>query len=165
VALNDWLKRFTELHRRAREGAALSPAETRSYIEGRNDLATAILRAQQIALRPGQKPRQALRANTVLPVTVVMPEGPLKALTQDLSIGGFSAIVGRIGTAPAHVDFSLTLAKGTPPIEGPARLVAEAPMGGSTRLSFAFERVTAADVERIELVVFDWILAQIAPPG
>jgi hypothetical protein len=160
VGLEDWLKRFAALHERAREGK-LSAPETRGYLEARGELAYAIMRAQQLSLRPGLKARQALRASAAMSVSLVMPEGPVRALTQDLSTGGFSAIVGRIGRAPPRCDFSLTLSKAAPPVEGSATIVAVAALGGSSRFSFAFDQLPPAELERVEMAVFDCVLAQI----
>lgn len=164
MSLEDWLRNFSALHERAREGK-LTPTETRRYLDARGELAFAIVRAQQLTLRPGLKARQALRASAALPVSVTMPEGPVRALTLDLSTGGFSALVGRIGTAPPRCEFSLILSKAAAPVEGTAQVVSVAALGGSSRLSFAFENLPAAEVERVEMAVFDCVLAQLSVRG
>jgi hypothetical protein len=165
VRFDDWLKKFTALHDKAR-GGTLNALETRTYLGARNELARALMKKQQQKVPEGGKARQVLRAPAVIPVDVHLPGAVAHALTQELWSGGFTAIVPPLGLPLERLKFALTVSKGTPPIEGWARVVSDSAAGGSTRLVMEFEKgLSAEDLERIEFAVFDSVLARLGPPG
>src|SRR5688572_28937886 len=162
LALDDWLKKFTPLHERAR-GGQLSPAENRTYLAARNELARAILKKQTHPVPADGKHRQWLRAATAVAVEVHLPGGPpVHVVTQELWTGGLTAIVPPVQLATQRLKFVLTLGKDTAPIEGFARVVSDSVVGASTRLTIEFEPLPPADAERIEFAVFDAVLARLA---
>ena len=160
----DWLKKFSALHERAREGK-LSLVENRTYLGARNELARALLTKQQKKVPAGAKTRQLLRTAAAIPVAVHLPGGIVHALTLELWSGGFSAIVPPLHMPTNRMKFALTVAKDAPPIEGWARVVADAAAGGSTRLTLEFEQLSPPDAERVEFAVFDSVLTRLGPPG
>src|SRR5687767_6955416 len=121
VAFDEWLKKFSALHERARAGK-LSVAENRTYLGARNELARAILKKMQQPVPAGAKGRQLLRTATAVPVDIHLPGGPVHALTQELWVGGLTAIVPPVQLAAQRLKFVLTLAKDAPPIEGWAKV-------------------------------------------
>jgi hypothetical protein len=160
MQLQGWLVEFCKLHERAHRGS-MTPAEQRDYLAARDELARAVLKAQRIVLRDGQQARQSLRAALALQVTLQMPSGKLSTLTQDISSGGFSALISTSPGPGLVVPFSLRLSKDAPPVEGKARLVGLAPGASSLRVGFTFEGLPPEAVERIELAVFDSLVAQL----
>jgi hypothetical protein len=164
VRLDEWLKKFSVLHERARTGK-LSVLENRTYLGARNELARAVLSQQKQKLPAGAKARQHLRAAAAVSVAVHLPGGIVQAVTQELWTGGFTAIVPPLGTHLERLRFILTLGKDQAPIEGWARVVGDSAVGGSTRLAVEFEGMPAPDGERVEFAVFDAFLNRLAPPG
>jgi hypothetical protein len=164
VRFEDWLKKFSALHESARKGK-LSPSDTRTYLGARNELARALMKKQQQAIPAAGRARQTLRAPAAVPVAVHLPGNVAHVLTQELWVGGFSAIVPPLGTPTDRIKFALTLAKETAPIEGWARVVSDAAAGGSTRLSVEFEGLAPADAERVEFAVFDSVLTRLGGPA
>jgi hypothetical protein len=164
VRLDDWLKKFSALHERAREGK-LNLVENRTYLGARNELARAILKQQQQKIPANAKTRQLLRVAAAVPVDLHLPGGLVHALTQELWTGGFTAIVPPLGMPTERVRFALTLAKTSPPLEGTARVLGDSAVGGTTRLSLAFEGLAEPDAERVEFAVFDALLVRFAVPG
>jgi hypothetical protein len=164
VKFDDWLKKFTALHEKARAGK-LSAIDSRTYLGARNELARALLKKQQQKVPEGAKARQALRAPAAIPVDVHLPGAIAHALTQELWSGGFTAIVPPLGLPIDRLKYALTVTKGAPPIEGWARVVGDSAAGGSTRLTLAFEGLSPEDAERVEFAVFDSVLARMGPPG
>jgi hypothetical protein len=154
-----WLDQFKALHERARSGD-LKDAERREYQAGREELARALVAAQQLGLQPGQTPRQALRVARALQVELESPLRQERLTTFDLSMGGFSALLAR---EPAP-DEALTATLRLPnldPVVVAVTLVGVKPQKGSVRASFAFGKVGAAEQERLELAIFDAVLAQL----
>ena len=162
--LQAWLSEFCKLHERAYRGS-LPKEERDEYLAARNELARALLKAQHIALQPGQTPRRSLRAALALPLTLQLPGGKLSTVTQDISAGGFSTILSVAPVAGLTIPFSLRLSRGTPAIEGQARLVGVEGAGSSMRAGFAYQDLPADEVERIELSVFDSVVAQLTRTG
>jgi hypothetical protein len=164
VRLDEWLKKFSVLHERAR-GGKLTVVENRTYLGARNELARAILKQQQQKVPAGAKTRQLLRVAAAVPVDVHLPGGAAHALTQELWTGGFTTLVPPLGMPTERLRFVLTLGKDSAPIEGWARVVGDAAVGGSTRLNLEFEGLSPADAERVEFAVFDALLSRFAVPG
>jgi hypothetical protein len=163
VAFDDWLKKFSALHEKARTGK-LTAVENRTYLMARNELARAILKKQQQKVPAGSKGRQLLRAATAVPVDLHLPGGPVHALTQELWTGGLSAIVPPVQLATPRLKFVLTLTREAPPIEGWAKVVSDTAVGGSTRITMEFEDLPAPDAERIEFAVFDAVVTRLQKP-
>jgi hypothetical protein len=149
--------RFRDLHEAFKAGKLASKDDLARYESERDEFMRALLSAQQLTLRAGQSPRQALRVNRA--ERLVLMIGPRRegTLTVDLGVGGFAAQVGPLA-ARIVCDFEL----GTPPdvLRGRARVVAS--MGqpdGSCRTSFTIESMSNDDRKRLEVFVVDAALA------
>jgi hypothetical protein len=164
VRFDDWLKKFTALHDKARAGK-LSIVENRTYLGARNELARALLKKHNQKVPHGAKARALVRAPAAVPVDLHLPGSITHALTQELWTGGFSTIIPPLGMALDRLKFTLNLAKDAPPIEGWARVLSDATSGGSSRLTLEFEKLSDADTERVEFAVFDSVLTRLGPPG
>jgi len=153
--LSKWLAEFRVLHQKARKGTLTGP-EADEYLEGRDELARAILASQKMTLAAGQVPRQALRATRVLPIELDVHGRMRGHLTMDVSAGGFSAILGEPPEGKVH--FSLKVPGESEPITGDAVCVQSERQPGRTRCSFRFEGVGNAQREKLEMFVFDVLL-------
>ncbi len=159
MGLAAWLKGFRELHERAKRGV-LEPGEVATYQAGRDELARALLAAQHVALQPGQRPRRALRVARALQADLTFHDGNLRALTLDLSAGGFAALIER----PPRVDDELEVALRIPggePLRCRARIQEVRPQQGVSRVGFELAGLSEADAERLEIFVFDAVLARL----
>jgi hypothetical protein len=159
MGLAEWLKSFRELHEKARL-QQLAGSELQTYRAGRVELARALIATQRLALKPGETPRHVLRVAHALQVTLELAEN-VRAITIDLSIGGFSCLVGRTLALNQEVKLALRLPGREDPLVGKARVVGVKPQAGNVRVSFAFVGLSEEQRERLELVVFDVVLAQL----
>ena len=157
--LSSWIAAFRDLHGKARAGR-LAGTDIAIYMKGRNELARALVAAQRLTLKPGETPRQALRVAKALQIDLDLAAGRVRAMTLDLSIGGFSALVGRPPAAGVPVGFSLRMPGGGEPLAGRCRLIDAQNRPGNSRIACAFEGLTPEAQERIELVVFDAVVEQ-----
>lgn len=151
-----------DLHER-RKRNALDSDERAEYEQLRDAFAQAFVKANRVSVRPGQTCRQAVRAACAIQLELTVGERVHKTITLDLSAHGFAALVGaslEVGTACA---FALRIR--TEMVRGQGRVVACARYGSgnsSFRVSIAFGPLSPADLERVELVVFDAALASLA---
>jgi hypothetical protein len=159
MGLQQWLDGFCKLHEQVRAGT-LAKSDQAKYIAGRDELARALLKAQQITLQPGELPRRSLRAATALQISLQLPSGPLQTITRDIGSGGYSVRVSSAPAVGAIVIFSLRLST-KDVIEGSSRLLNLSPVSESRRASFCFENLPAEVTERIEMTVFDAIVSQL----
>ena len=112
MGLQQFVTELAALHARAKKGQ-LTPAERADYERDRDELATALVNAQRIALRPGETPRRALRVGRVLPVEITAPGATNKAITLEISSGGFSINVSTVPPSwTGGVSFKLKLPTG-----------------------------------------------------
>lgn len=158
-----WLLDFRLLHEQARRGQ-LKEGDAVRYRTGRDELARALLSAQRVQVRPGETPRRALRVARALQADLDLPTARLRALTVDISTGGFACLLPRAPPLGDELGFTLRL-PGADPISGKARVQDVKPREGSVRVSLMFTTLSEAERERMELFVFDTVLAQIAIPG
>jgi hypothetical protein len=161
-SLAQWLLDFRSLHDRARKGQ-LRDAELAKYRSGRDELARALLGAQRLALKPGETPRRALRVARALQADLDIVTSRVRAMTIDISTGGFSCPLTRAPPLGDEVGFTLRL-PGAEPLAGKARVQDAKPREGNVRVSFMFTSLSEAEHERMELFVFDTVLSQIAIP-
>jgi hypothetical protein len=160
VSLAEWMKGFRELHERAKRGQ-LSSAEQDGYRSGRDELARALLSAQRLTVKPGETPRQALRVARALQVDLDLLTSRTRAITVDISAGGFSCLLAKAPPSGDEVGFSLRI-PGAEALAGKAHTADVKPQQGNVRVSFAFVGLEAAERDRMELFVFDTVLAQIS---
>jgi hypothetical protein len=157
-SLSDWLSAFRELHERARRGA-LTASEQVAYRSGRDELARALLAAQRLTLKSGETPRQALRVSRALQVELDLPAARHRSVTIDVSTGGFSTLLDKAPPVGDDMGVSLRL-PAADPVVCRARITDARPQGAHVRVAVRFEGLPPADRERLELFVFDTVLAQ-----
>lgn len=156
--LQAWLKAFRAMHEEARSGR-LGRDDEAAYRAGRDELARALLAVQRLSLKPGETPRQALRVARALQVDLDFLTSAVRAVTADLSTGGFACLLARAPPA-GEIRFVLRI-PAADPLSGVARLVDVKALPGNVRASFQFVGMSAAERERIELLVFDTVLGQL----
>jgi hypothetical protein len=157
--LSHWLQAFRDLHEKARRGQ-LKAGELQTYRAGRDELARALLAAQRLALRPGETPRRALRVARALQVDLDLGTSRERAVTIDLSTGGLSCLLAKAPPVGEEVGFSLRI-PASEPLVGRARVTDVKVLPGNVRVSFSFVNQNDAEKERVEMFVFDTVLAQL----
>jgi hypothetical protein len=159
MGLADWLAAFRDLHEQAVAGT-LAEGGWVVYRQGREELARALLAAQRLALKPGETPRQALRVARALQVDLEWPKGEVRALTVDLSVGGFATLLARAPASSDDVKYALKLPGGAV-VKGTARVADIRVQPFNVRVALAFRDLAEPDRDRIELVIFDTVLQQL----
>lgn len=159
VSLAVFLARFRELHQKDHAGA-LSGPEREEYRRGRDELARALLAAQRIALKPGEIARQSLRVARALQVDLEWPKGQIRAVTLDLSVGGFATLMAKAPSQKDVVKCTLRLPGGGE-MEARARVAGMIVQPAAVRVSYTFDGLSQEDRDRIERVVFDTVLDQL----
>jgi hypothetical protein len=159
MSLAEWLSTFRDMHERARRGQ-LNPRESAVYRAGRDELARALLAAQRLTVKPGETPRQALRVSRALQVDLDLPTSHAKAVTVDVSTGGFSTLLSKAPSLGEEVRFALRM-PASEPLSGQCRVTDVKAQTGNVRVSFRFVGLSDADREKLEVFVFDTVLAQL----
>ncbi len=160
MALAEWLAAFRVQHAAARAGQ-LPPRDLAAYRAHREELARALLAAQHLMLHPGEVARRALRVARAVQADLQGADYKQRAVTSDLSSGGFSALLGAAPGRGAELACQLRL-PGQEPVKCRARVADVKALEGSTRVAFAFVDLPEAERERIEMLVFDTVLDQLA---
>lgn len=155
-----WLKSFRVLHAKAK-ASTLAPGELATYRGQRDELAKALLAAQQLMLKASEAPRRQLRAARALQLDFDLPREKLRAMTLDVSAGGFGALLSRPPTPGDQLRCTLRL-PGQEPVAGVVRVVDVKVLPGNARAAFAWVGLSATDAERLETLVFDTVLDQLA---
>jgi hypothetical protein len=159
MSLKDWLVQFKAQHEQARAGT-LSGDGLAVYRAGRDELARALLGAQVAALKSGETPRQALRVARALQADLEWSVSKVRAVTQDLSAGGFSALLAKAPPNDEDVRVVLRL-PGSEMLDARARVVGAIVQPAAVRVAFAFAGMGPAEKDRMEFLVFDTVLQQI----
>ena len=159
MSLKEWLVRFKSQHEQAR-GGTLGADGLADYRAGRDELARALLGAQVAQLRPGETPRQVLRVARALQADLEWSVDRVRVVTQDLSAGGFSALLAKTPPTDEELKVQLRL-PGAEMVQARARVVGAQAQPASVRVSFAFSQLGAAERDKLEFAVFDTVLSQI----
>jgi len=159
MSLKDWLVRFKAQHEQARAGN-LSGDGLADYRAGRDELARALLGAQAAGLKPGEVPRQALRVARALQADLEWSVDRVRAVTQEISVGGFSVLLTKAPPTDEEIKISLRL-PGAEVVTGKARVVGSVVQPSAVRVSFAFDRLGPAERDKLEFAVFDTVLQNI----
>jgi hypothetical protein len=161
MGLADWLRVFRSLHERAKKND-LKGADADDYRAGCDELARALIAAQKLSLKSGESPRHVLRVPRALQVTIEGKVTSVRATTVEISVAGFSALLGKV---PAHDD-ELTAALRVPGIEKPLTLPVTAgeakQLGGTVRVSFVFGKLPDGVRAQLEMLVIDTALSSLA---
>jgi hypothetical protein len=160
MSFSDWIRQFRALHAEAKKGS-LSPGELETYRGACDEFARALIAAQRLTLKPGEIPRHALRVARAIQVELESPVTLLKVTTIDLGVGGFSATLAKAPRIGDEFACKLKLPGGDP-IETSVGVVESKALAGSARASFAFKKLSDASKGRIEGLVIDTALSQIA---
>jgi hypothetical protein len=161
--LTEWLLGFRALHEKARRGQ-LRDADAVRYRAGRDELARALLTAQRLQLKPGETPRRAMRVARALQVDLDLLTSRQRTVTIDISTGGFSCLLQKAPALGDEIGFTLRL-PAAEPLAGRARAQDVKAQSGNVRVAFMFKNISDADRERMEIFVFDTVLAQLTPGG
>ncbi len=153
MQLKEWIEQLRILHDKYKQNK-LAPDELEAYEGGREQLARALLKAQQLTLKPGETARQALRVARALQVDLELPTGWFRGPTVDLSSGGFSLLLSAGEVPRESIRYKLRL--GGDALEGRALPVQSKPQSGQlVRVSFAFENMKDEQRAKVETAVFD----------
>src|SRR5271170_942022 len=106
-----WISTFTKLHEKARK-KELDAEDLKTYHTGREELARAIVVAQRLTLKEGETPRQARRVARAVQIDLDLSCGRVRALTMDISKGGFSTIIEKAPGPTERVGFTLKVPGG-----------------------------------------------------
>ncbi len=159
MSFAEWLVAFRKVHAEAKRGALAGP-ELAEYQEARNELARALLAAQHVALEPGMQPRRGLRAARALQADLGFFDGNLRVATRTVSSGGFAAMLAKGQRVGEEVKVTLRVPGGEP-LQADARVVESKQQAGAAHVSFRFLALGEADMERLEMLVFDAVLEQL----
>jgi c-di-GMP-binding flagellar brake protein YcgR len=158
MGLKDWIKEFAGLHEHARMGV-LSMPERQQYLHAREELASALLAAQRHELKGGQMARQSLRVQRTMQIDLALDGAEnIRAMTLDLSIGGFAAMIGQNPEVGTHAKVTFKMPKGDVPLETTGHVVNVREHNSIYRVSFAFEAMNSDARERMSFLVFDTVL-------
>jgi hypothetical protein len=160
MSANLWVEQFREFHARARKGQ-LPEDEKRRYAAAREQFARALTAAQGMSLPPGQSARRSFRIAQGLQVDMAFASGPIRAMTMDVSVGGFSVMMHKPPGESEEPDFTLRLPGNLEPVKGKARMVSVQRKIGTHRVSFSILGLTEKDAERLETALFDLALERI----
>jgi len=161
MTLKEWVVGFKALHEKARAGT-LSPEGKGEYRAGRDELARALLAGQRAQLRPGETPRQALRAARALQADLEWTTDKVRSVTLDISTGGFSALLSKPPPRDDRVRAVLRMPGGAEPLSAEARVAGVQVHPAAVRVAFAFTSISEADRDRLEFLIFDTVLSHLA---
>ena len=157
---NQWVEQFRSLHLQARKGQ-LSESEQRRYVAAREYFARALTAAQGLSMPVNQSARRMFRVAQGLQVDLTFTTGAVRAMTLDVSVGGFSVMMHKPPPETEQPGFSLRLPGNQEPVAGRARQVSVQRKIGSHRVSFAIQGLSEKDETRLELTLFDLALDRI----
>jgi hypothetical protein len=159
TTLAEWLSGFRSLHEKARR-RMLGHGEEQTYRAGRDELDRALLAAQRLTVKSGQTARQSLRVARALQIDVDLPTARERAVTVDLSAGGFSTLLDKAPPLGDVVGISLRL-PAAEPLVCKARITDVRAQASNVRVAGAFVGLSDEERERLELFLFDCVLAQL----
>ena len=132
MSVNAWLQEFRALHKRARHKQLKDEEEKQLYLQAREQFARALTAAQGMTLKPGEMARQTFRVAQAMQIELSLNTGIVRAMTLDISKGGFSVVLGKPPAENEMVGFTLKMPDGMDPIIGRAKLVASKSRSATT---------------------------------
>jgi hypothetical protein len=157
--LNPWLVQFCDWHEGFKRGA-LPEADVEGYMRARQELCSALLMAQRLAIEPGAASRGALRVARAYQVEFGFPAGAVSAVTSDISTSGLSALVAESPPTGTVLWLRLKIGGGTV-IVGRCQVVKIIPKQGTILMGVAFEGLPVEAREKIETVVCDVVVTEL----
>lgn len=162
-----FIERFRALHEKAKNGT-LSSVDRGEYENSRSTLGRLMLVAQQ-ATHSGKTLRAGLRIAQLLKVEIDLGGTPEKTSTMDLASGGFAALlqgsqpVGRIAKVTLYIPTGSS--SGAQPLACTAKVASSRQQGALHRVSFTFDTLSAADREKLEIAIIDFVLRRFTTPA
>ncbi|MGB8930457.1 MAG: PilZ domain-containing protein [Anaeromyxobacteraceae bacterium] len=160
MSFSDWIRQFRQLHAEAKKGT-LTPEDLADYRTACDEFARALITAQRLPLKPGELPRHTLRVARALQVELESPVTLLRVTTVDVGVAGFAAILPKAPRIGDEFVCKLKLPDGDP-VETTVIADEVRPQPGSARISFHFPKLSDATKGRLEVVVIDTALSQLA---
>jgi len=157
--MKEWLIEFKKAHEKYRSGD-LTGADRKAYLDAREQLAAALMKAQGMQRAPSEPARSAFRVAQATPVEFRLGEEKVQSLTQDVARGGFSTLLAAKLDPDQVCSFTLKLPGGAT-LSGKCKVVAAKRQTATTRYSFMFVNVPENDIDKLETVLFDWALSKI----
>jgi hypothetical protein len=121
----------------------------------------AFVAAQGLTRKPDQAAREALRLALVLQIDLESRVRMERLATSELSLGGFSARMAGAPEPDEELTATLRL-PGAEPVATRVKVVGVKAQPGFVFVSFSFIKLDGAPTERLEMAVFDHVLAQIS---
>jgi hypothetical protein len=159
MGLADWLRVFRALHEKAKKDE-LSGTDAEDYRAGCDELSRALIAAQKLTLKPGEVPRRTLRVARALQVTLETKVSSVRTTTVDISVAGFSVLLAK-PPAPEEHSASLRI-PGAEPLVVPVLPGEVKLQAGNVRAAFLFQRLGEPARQRLEVLVIDTALSQLA---
>lgn len=160
MGLADWLRVFRTLHEKAKKGE-LTGVDADDYRAGCDELARALMAAQKLALKPGETPRHVLRVARALQVTLETKVSSVRATTIDVSVAGFSVLLGKV-PPPNEPQTATVRIPGADPIVCDVLPAELRQQPGNVRVAFLFQKLPDPARQRLEMLVIDTALSQLA---
>lgn len=160
MSVSDWIRQFRALHAEALKGT-LDAEELKAYQGACDEFARALMGARKQAAKPGQSPRHALRVAKAVQVELESSVTQVKTTTIELGVGGFLAILPKAPKVGDSFQCKLKLPGGDP-LETALSVSEVKLQPGSVRVSFDFCKLSDETKGRIEKIVIDAALSQVA---
>jgi len=152
-----WMKGFRLTHEKARQGQ-LTPDELERYLGMREELARSAIVSQGGTVPSGKTARQSFTVPHVYQVEI---SNLYKMVTKEISLSGFTVTASQEYKKGDQVSYVLSLGRSQEPITGQAIVAANLRQGGASRVTFEFTSLKPEAAERLELALFDALLARI----
>lgn len=153
----EWLAVFRAVHEQAKTGR-LSPQERARYLLMREEFARGLATAHAIEIPQGELARKHFRVAQAFRVEI---ENLYQALTKEISLAGFTALLSAKLEPRKDVSYSLVLGRSHAPLQGRARVLSAEHHSGTFRVHFAFNSLAPDDAERLELALLDAALQRL----
>ena len=160
MSLADWLRVFRALHEKAKKGE-LAGTDAEDYRAGCDELSRALLSAQKIGLKPGETPRHVLRVARAMQVNLETKVSSVRATTIDVSVAGFSVLLGKV-PPPNETQTATLRVPGAEPVVVDVLPGEVKQQPGTVRVAFLFQKLPDAAKQRLEMLVIDTALSQLA---
>ena len=161
MSLADWLRVFRTLHERAKKHE-LKDKDLEDYRAGCDELARALIAAQKLTLKQGETPRHVLRVARSLQVTIEGKVTNVRATTVEVSVAGFSALLGKVPPHDDELTASLRIPGAEKPLQAPVTAGEAKQLGGTVRVAFLFGKLPDEARAQLETLVIDTALAGLA---
>ncbi len=160
MGFSDWMRVFRSLHETAK-GGGLKGQDAQAYRAGCNELARALMAAQKRPLPTGETPLEALRVARAVQVELSAGAWQERITTVEVGVSGFSALLAKGPPQGEEVRCALKLPGGAP-LQASVRISELKQQTGTVRAAFAFQKLDEAQRGRLERLVIDTALEQIA---